>query len=416
MISILSDEDLIMSAGDDLAIESQIKQLNLFDEETEISIKDGRFFATFVSNINEMRIESKQAWDFLLQYCDGIIWKATTSLFNIAVHVDVDFEKLPKIFTQDSRNSFGVNIYVKCNEPIKLHNISDDVFGLTAGNISQLGVYGRKMTTKIDLTGLRWWKHSARFANVTLCNIDEKSFGTSTDVSIAENCLPGPNIPNKLKERILRNMMYSVPRTADFHCKDNTIELDGATSWCCKYHTNFKKDLSISKIKCVGEDTWMDIDPINAEICDGFDLIELRCGDHLDFNNKRYNNSNKQYVIGGHSWTKIKAFNGLCNTSTDEFITAAKDARNHSFLQICFPVCVKDWNTIKCNCMSLILSDSHTEVRDIYRLFGDSWGEIDSQDLNNIIPLKNFPNLQYIIWSSIGYKGIYKTDDKWKLF
>ena len=88
-ISILSDEDLIVSSGVDLAIHSQIKQLELFDNDTKISVKDGRFFAILASFSNGLCIRSKQALDFFLQYCDGIIWPADISLFNIEIYVDV---------------------------------------------------------------------------------------------------------------------------------------------------------------------------------------------------------------------------------------------------------------------------------------------------------------------------------------
>jgi hypothetical protein len=66
--------------------------------------------------------------------------------------------------------------------------------------------------------------------------------------------------------------------------------------------------------------------------------------------------------------------------------------------------------------MSLILSTLHFEIHAIQKLLCDNW-EVDNSDINTVIPLKNFPNLQYIIWAGTsGYKGIYKSGDKWKLF
>jgi hypothetical protein len=418
-ISILSDEDLIVSSGVDLAIHSQIKQLELFDNDTKISVKDGRFFATLASFQNGLCIRSKQALDFFLQYCDGIIWPDDVSLFNIEVYVDVDFKKFPKITRYNSPGSYKtscVDIFVKDTKEVKLHNISDDVFGLSDDHRGELLINGGSRFTKIDLYGLRWWKQLVRFANATLCNIDEKSFASFTEIKAAGNCLPGPNVPNKLKEDILRNVIHSVPKTSTIEYRDKVVKLGGDASWYCDIPVMFKKHLGITKIQAMADGTWIDIDDVNAELCNGFDLVEIRAFDRIVFNNKKHNNSNKQYSISGHRWTELKSFEGVCDTSKDDIVTIPKDARNYSYLQICSPIQPNDWSKIKCNCMSLILSTLHFEIHDIQKLLGDNW-EVNNSDINAVIPLKNFPNLQYIIWAGTsGYKGIYKSGDKWKLF
>jgi hypothetical protein len=414
---ILDIEENILKSDED-AIRLQVLQYNQIPLSSLII--DGDKYIIEYDNISSpIYINSEQSRDFFLSHCKEI---RSDEVVEIRTSVDIDFSTFPKLSYNLLRaRHLTVRIEVQAEGKINLTNLTSKSFGLTANDDATLAITGYCCRPELSLKDLYWDGHSVMLARVKLHDVNRGCFGEKTYLCPVSEVEPGDRLDTYVNQQLLCFYLHKDDSTKSTGIRvvdestPNTAGKGVAELVYPGYYVYYGNaplsDFGVNRIKATKDNT-IHVPPKVAEHVDGAAIVYISGYGRINVDNSKNDVKNKAYVICTDFLLNARAgdLNLVCDTENDRDITHTFEYKECSYLRINKNINNIDWYNIKCNCNGIFINCEDPLVQQLASL--GRWKNAKDSDMDKVIPLDNFPNLKYIIWSSIaGLVGIHRRKD-----
>lgn len=439
--SILDDQlDVLDRADKDISI-IELRRILEIDDPSDAEFRsedDGIYVRVKGQSSITIRFENNKDLDYFLKNCKELCLNGQSSYLYISTKVDLDLAKFPPItyeggpYKDPSRTVFELPENVK---QIKLHNITLDAFD-KKGLKHELCIRGYGKLPEVDLTGLSWRSARVEFDNIIVNNTDDKCVLSSTRIDFDRGSKLGDNVNKYMLLKYLNFYIYGVSKsTGELALAGDTLRLCKDKPYTCFLSIDLEK-LGIKKIEASGHQTSIaGAPPSYVSMMDGFKLIKVKHDDdrNIIFDTSKNSYKNKAYILTknpfqSYNGSETYDVNAVCDTTKDkEFSSGVEHLENNSMLGLYGEFTLKDLKNIKSNC-SVLRFESKSEVNAaiadklMTKREYDNWYDyigkksITVSEMDKIISSKNFPNLKYIILSSVTRRALKKEAGKWITF